>query len=73
MTAAPTDQRVRYGPGLRREAGAEAARLGASRPIVLSTPEQADLAEEIAGPIGAPVFAGAAMHTPTHVTERAMC
>ena len=71
----PRDQRVRFGVGLRREAGAEAARLGGTRPVVLSTPEQADLAEELAGLIGtdaAGIFAGAAMHTPVDVTEAAM-
>jgi len=69
------DVRVRFGPGLRREIGDEAARLGISHALVLSTPQQCDLALEIAEYLGdraAGVYTKAAMHTPVDVTEDAL-
>lgn len=33
---------VRFGPGVRHEIGAELDRLGVSRALLLSTPQQAD-------------------------------
>lgn len=68
-------QRVVFGTGSRRQAGAEIERLGASRALVLSTPGHADDAEALAralGPVAAGVFAGAVMHTPVEVTEQAL-
>lgn len=67
--------RVRFGPGVRRKAAEEIERLGARRALILSTPQQADVALAFAEDIGklvAGVFSGAAMHTPVEVTEKAM-
>lgn len=67
--------RVRFGPGVRRQVGAEIERLGARRALVLSTPQQADTALAFAKDVGeraAGVFTGAAMHTPVAVTESAL-
>ncbi len=67
--------RVRFGPGVRHEIGGEISGLGASRALVLSTPQQSETAMAFAesiGPLAAGVFTGAAMHTPVEVTEAAM-
>jgi maleylacetate reductase len=67
--------RVIFGAGTIAQAGEELARLGHSRALVLSTPNQRDEAQALAdrlGPSAAGVFAGAAMHTPTDVTELAL-
>src|SRR3546814_9116710 len=52
----------------------EIARIGAKRPFLLSTPEQLEQAESVTslGNILAGHFAGATMHTPVDVTERAL-
>lgn len=53
----------------------EIVRLGASRALILSTPEQSADAEALAlqiGSLSAGVFSGARMHTPTDVTDIAM-
>lgn len=68
-------QRVRFGAGLRHEIGVEMARAGLRAALVLSTPEQGELARSVAaslGPRAAGVLAEAAMHTPTEVTARAL-
>ncbi|TDL79321.1 maleylacetate reductase [Palleronia sediminis] len=70
-----TEQRVRFGAGLRHEAGDEVERLGCARALILSTPHQAELAMDLAADIGAHcagLFTGAAMHTPVEVTQAAM-
>jgi maleylacetate reductase len=67
--------RVVFGAGTLRELPAELARLGASRVLVLATPQQEQQAQMIDGLIGeraAGIFAGATMHTPVEVTEQAM-
>jgi alcohol dehydrogenase class IV len=67
--------KVRFGAGRRDEVGAAVEALGGKRALVLSTPEQGALAQEIADRLGAAsggVFAGAKMHTPVAVTEEAM-
>ncbi len=67
--------RVRFGPGVRHEVGGEISGLGASRALVLSTPQQSETAMAFAeslGPLAAGVFTGAAMHTPVEVTDAAM-
>lgn len=67
--------RVVFGQGALVRLGAELARLGCERALVLSTPEQADLAqraEAAADGRAAGIFAGARMHTPVDVTERAL-
>lgn len=71
--ALPT--RVIFGEGKLDQLGAEVARLGAKRALVLSTPQQEDWARQIAsslGNAGVGIFAGATMHTPVSVTETAL-
>lgn len=75
FTAHSAAVRVRFGPGIRAAAGEEVERLGASRALVLSTPEQEGLAAEVAAGLGgraAGVLPMAAMHTPVEVTEAAL-
>ena len=72
-TALPA--RILFGAGRASEAAAEVRRLGCSRALVLSTPEQRPDAQRIAeslGDLAAGVFAEATMHTPVDVTERAL-
>ena len=72
-TARPST--VVFGPGRSAEASTWIDRLGCSRALVLSTPQQAGEAEALAGrlgPLAAGIFAGAAMHTPVEVTDRAL-
>jgi maleylacetate reductase len=71
--ALPT--RVVFGTGTVAKLREEVERLGITRALVLATPEQERHAQEIAGGLGelaAGVFAGAAMHTPVEVTEKAL-
>ena len=68
-------QRVRFGTGLRHEAGAEMDLLGCARALVLSTPQQSDMALDVAATLGdkaGGIFSGAAMHTPVDVTTDAL-
>jgi alcohol dehydrogenase class IV len=67
--------RVIFGAGTLARLGDEVDRLGLRRVLVLSTPPQQPDAERLAASLGARavgVFAGATMHTPVEVTERAM-
>jgi maleylacetate reductase len=67
--------RVVFGPGKFEKLGEEAELLGLRRALVLSTPQQADMARSVAERLGAcavGMFTDATMHTPIHVTERAM-
>jgi alcohol dehydrogenase class IV len=67
--------RVVFGDGTLAQLSGEVERLGLSRALILSTPEQAAHAEEIRSRIGARaigVCALATMHTPVSVTERAL-
>jgi maleylacetate reductase len=71
--ALPT--RVIFGTGTVAKLREEVERIGVSRALVLSTPEQARQAEGLAASLGdlaAGAFAGAAMHTPVEVTEEAL-
>ncbi len=71
----PISTRVLFGSGTRRELRGELIAEGINRALVLTTPQQVELGEEIAGDIGAlsaGVFSGAAMHTPVGVTETAL-
>lgn len=66
--------RVRFKAGLRTEIDEEVARLGGSRAVVITTPEQASLGETIRDSLGASAvghLATATMHTPVDVTEAA--
>ncbi|MCY4427926.1 MAG: maleylacetate reductase [Halieaceae bacterium] len=67
--------RVIFGSGTKSHVAKEAERLGMERALVLSTPQQVEMAEEIAGLLGdasAGVYTRAAMHTPVEVTADAM-
>jgi len=67
--------RVIFAPGARTRCAEELDRLRIQRAIVLSTPQQAQLAAEFARDIGsraAILYPGAAMHTPVNVTEAAL-
>ncbi len=67
--------RVVFGSGTLAQVGAEVARLGHSRALILSTPHQqaqADALTASLGALAAGIFAGAEMHTPVDVTERAV-
>ena len=66
--------RVRFGPGIRHDVAAEMDSLGLSRALILTTPQQADTGAEFAQALGskaAGLFSGAAMHTPTPISEEA--
>ena len=68
-------QKVRFGAGLRNEICAELSGLNSRKALVLSTPEQVDMAMELATTIGdraSGVFTRATMHTPTDVTQEAV-
>ena len=68
-------QRIIFGPGRLAEAPDVVKALGGSRALVLSTPEQKNTAERVAGALGslaAGIFPGAVMHTPVEVTEKAI-
>lgn len=67
--------RVRFGAGSLSHLREEVARLGASRVLLLTTPQQTglgDRAAELLGPVAVARFGGATMHTPVAVTEEAM-
>ncbi len=67
--------RVVFGAGTIAQLPVELDRLSISRALVLTTPPQEKLGREILallGRRGAGLFAGATMHTPVEVTERAM-
>lgn len=67
--------RVLFGSGTLAELPAELERLSIARALVLTTPPQEPQGREIVALLGdraAGLFAGATMHTPVDVTERAM-
>ena len=68
--ALPT--RVVFGRGKLSDAAGEAGRLGMKRPMVITTPNQAESATSLVTATDGVAFAGAAMHTPVDVTEKAM-
>jgi maleylacetate reductase len=71
-TANPS--RVVFGPGSLAHLGREIDLLGATRALVLSTPEQADSARRVAQMLGARavgVFAKAVMHVPIEAAREA--
>ncbi|MBN3864896.1 maleylacetate reductase [Pseudomonas frederiksbergensis] len=66
--------RVVFGTGALEKLAEEIERLGAERALILTTPEQRDLGEEIAELIGqrsAGVYAEAVMHVPLEVAQAA--
>lgn len=67
--------KVIFGGGTLTQLGAELARIGASRAILLSTPGRGGLAETASATADGRIaghFAGARMHTPVDVTENAL-
>jgi maleylacetate reductase len=75
FTHAPLSARILFGPGRAAEIGAELARLGCRRALVLSTRGQRALAARLAAPLGEALaghFDGAVMHTPVEVTDSAL-
>ena len=67
--------RVVFGSGTLAAAKAEIERLGGKRALVLTTPQQEAQGKALGaalGPLYAGIFAGATMHTPVEVTERAI-
>ncbi len=67
--------RVRFGAGSLAHLAEEVGRLGASRVLLITTPQQtalADRAAELLGPVALARFTDATMHTPVEVTEQAM-
>lgn len=66
--------RVRFASGSVRAIAQEMDHLGVRRALILATPEQRDLAEEVAASLGgraAGIFAEARMHVPVEVAQRA--
>ncbi len=69
-------QKVRFGAGIRASLGSELAELGCSRALLLSTPQQSDMALDLAATLNgyvAGLYSRAAMHTPSDVTDDALC
>ena len=70
-----TPARVIFGSGSIKQLAAELERQGLQRPLLLSTPQQIDqieaLSKQLEGQI-AGIFSEATMHTPTHITEKAL-
>ncbi|KAL6406489.1 Alcohol dehydrogenase, iron-type [Ilyonectria robusta] len=68
--------RVLFGNGiLKQEVCPLMEKLNSKAAIILSTPEQVSVAETVQGLLGGAavcVFSEATMHTPTHVTEKAL-
>jgi alcohol dehydrogenase class IV len=70
----PTATRVVFGPGALQRLGEEIDRLGARRALVLSTPEQAASARQVADLLGeraAGLFSRAVMHVPIETARAA--
>lgn len=66
---------VFFGHGTLAQIPSLVEKLGVQSVMVLSTPEQTEIAKRVAGILGAVAaltFSGATMHTPTHVTESAL-
>lgn len=67
--------RVVFGAGTLSQLASELARLGIARALILATPNQEPLASGVVSMLGnraAGIFAGAEMHTPVDVTDRAV-
>ncbi|OLP60589.1 maleylacetate reductase [Xaviernesmea oryzae] len=72
---AGSSAQIVFGDGARSQLADWVRKVGCSRALVLSTPQQKADAEALAQDIGdlaAGVFSGATMHTPVDVTEAAM-
>lgn len=67
--------RVTFGKGTINQLPSLVDELGAKAVMIISTPEQAELAQhiqDILGDAATTKFTDATMHTPTHVTEKAV-
>lgn len=70
--------RVIFGPGSIKKLPEEVKRLGKTKPLLLSTPQQAEQVKQLESPLQnaslspAGLFSNATMHTPTHVTDEAL-
>lgn len=67
--------RVVMGEGKRDDVATEAGRIGCTHPLIVTTHDQAALGNDIARQFdtgSTTLFAGAAMHTPWDVTQRAL-
>ena len=74
FTARSAAVRVRFGAGIRKAVAEEIEALGARRALILTTPQQAALADDFAALCGRAAvgrFTGAAMHTPVDISEQA--
>ncbi|MGN7869458.1 maleylacetate reductase [Paracoccus sp. 22332] len=74
FTARSAAVRVRFGAGVRKAVAEEIEALGARRALILTTPQQAALADDFAALCGRAAvgrFTGAAMHTPVDISEQA--
>jgi maleylacetate reductase len=75
FTHTSSPARVVFGRGTVGQVGDEVRRLGATRALVLCTPQQRDVAAAMSEKLerlAAGVFDGAVMHTPVDVTDRAV-
>lgn len=73
FTANPS--RVIFGSGCISQLPAELQRLNKSAALILSTPSQLDVADNLLSILGSSAvgkFTKATMHTPVHVTEEAL-
>lgn len=71
----PNPGRVVFGSGTVQKLPEEIARLNLSAPLLLSTPQQisqAELLKDVLQGKIAGIFTEATMHTPTHITEKAL-
>ncbi|CEN61391.1 Putative Maleylacetate reductase [Aspergillus calidoustus] len=67
--------RVVFGSGTLQKLPDEIARLDKKAPLILSTPQQVSHAERVKEVLGghvAGIFTEATMHTPTHITDKAV-
>lgn len=73
-TSSPS--RVIFGQGSIAKLSEELSRQDLKSPVFLSTPQQADYVEGLKSSVSVPgtagIFTEATMHTPTHVTEKAL-
>lgn len=73
-----TPARVVFGSGSQKKLSDEIKRVSKSKPLLLSTPQQVDHAKQIesllkdGGIAVVGTFTEATMHTPTHVTDKAL-
>ncbi|RAL04925.1 maleylacetate reductase [Aspergillus ibericus CBS 121593] len=67
--------RVLFGPGTLSQLPSELTRLNLKSPLVLCTPQQTHQAESVKAILNgqvAGIFTEATMHTPTHITDKAL-